>query len=154
MAHDPKTGEKIEVKYPKKRNIVVNATANKNQAVDAIGTKLAVKKDEVMRFPAPKGVIDKEALERYARMQFYHLGRGETIYTFETSHLFVDSPKGGGEINLLQLRPGSPIGIGFEPFKVAHLRDMQVGQRIDYIQALGYHLNVATFSRDRRRARG
>lgn len=143
VAHNPVTGKKIEVKYPEKRNIVVNATANRN-AVDALGIPLAVKKDEQMRFPAPKGIIDPEALKRYARMRFYHLGRGETTYTFETSHLYVDAPK-GGEINLLRLRPGNAIGVAFEPFNREHLRAMEVGQRINHIQNLGYHLNIATF---------
>ena len=144
-AWDPKNGKKIEVRYPKKRNIDVQVTANRD-ARDALGIPLTVKKDEVRYFPAPKGVTDRDALERYARMRFYHIGRGESIYTFATSHLWIPDPfESGNEISVLRLRPGDAIGIEFSPFNQEHLRALDIGQRVEHIMSLGYHREVATF---------
>ncbi len=143
VAWDPVTKKKIEVKYPKKRNIDVQATANRN-AQDAKGIKLTVKKDEQMFFPAPKGVTDEKALERYARMRFYHLGRGETTYEVTTNHLWIPGQT-GGEVNLLRLRPGAAIGVKFDPFLQDNLRRMTYGERVDHIISRGYHQEVANF---------
>jgi hypothetical protein len=144
-AYDPNTGKEIRVMYPEKRNIVVQANADKH-ARDATGIPLAVKKDDQMFFPAPYGIVDPKALKRYARMQFYHLGRGETTYAAATRHLAVPSTTmDGNEVNLLQKRPGNAIGIKFDPFNKEHLRALEPGQRVDFIVSLGYQLQVATF---------
>jgi hypothetical protein len=148
VAYDPVTGKKIEVKYPEKRNITVQATANRDQARDALGIPLTVKKDEVQYFPAPRGVTDPDALKRYARMQFYRIGRGETTYTMKTSHLLIDDAKTPGvEVNVLGLRPGNAIGVQFDPFnrETPTLRTLAVGQRVEHIEALGYNHEIATF---------
>ena len=166
VAYDPYEKKKIEVKYPAKRNIDVMTTAEKEQSKDALGIKLTVKKDEQMFFPGPAGVIDKDALLRYARMKFYHIGRGETVYSMSTRHLSIPAPRSHAtitdnvkalgeafglykrnedEINLLSLRPGSAIGIEFDPWNRDHLRRMEVGQRVDYILQLGYHQEIANF---------
>lgn len=145
VAYDPVSGNEIKVVYPEKRNIVVQSTADR-QSRDASGIPLAVKKDDQMFFPAPKGIIDPKALKRYARMQFYHLGRGETSYTIETKHLAIPSTiDPNTEINLLQKRAGNAIGVKFDPFNDLALRKMQPGQRVEFIVALGYSLQVATF---------
>lgn len=144
IAYDPITKKKFEVKYPEKRNRVQRVTAQRDQPTDALGVLLASKKDEQMYFPAPKGIIDKKTLERYARMRFYHIGRGETIYSFETNHFIIDGQE-GNEINLLGLRPGNAIGIAFDPFNREHLRSLEFGQRASYIQNLGYHYEIANF---------
>jgi hypothetical protein len=146
VAYDD-NGKRIEVKYPEKRNSEVKANAQKNPPKDALGIPLTVKKDEQMFFPAPEGVIDKKALERYARFRFYHMGRGETIYSMATRHLLItDAKNPQREINVLQLRPGDAIGVHFDPFNQTILRGMpEVGQRADYIRSLGYRSEVATF---------
>lgn len=166
VAYDPKTKQKIEVVYPKKRNVDVMTTAEKQQSTDALGILLTVKKDEQMFFPAPAGVVDKDALERYARIRFYHIGRGETVYSMKTKHLAIPAPKSHGavtdqlkslgeafgvykrqeqEINLLQLRPGAAIGIEFDPFNREALKALPVGQRVQHIIALGYGQKIANF---------
>lgn len=145
VAHDPRTGKRIEVKYPEKKNSDYLVTATRSEPRDALGIPLTSKKDEEMYFPAPKGIIDPDALKRYARMRFYHMGRGESIYTMETSHLTVPGAKEGEEINILQLRPGKAIGISFDPFKATHLRELEFGQRVEAIRAMGYHPKVAFF---------
>lgn len=143
IAWDPVTEQKIEVKYPEKRNIVVGATGSK----DALGIPLTVKKDEQMYFPAPAGIIDRDALIRYARMRFYQIGRGETVYSMGTRHLFVEASSPGIEDrNLLQLRPGNAIGVRFDPFNTdAQFRAMEIGQRVERILSLGYSHEVADF---------
>lgn len=166
VAYDPKTKKKIEIKYPAKRNIDVMTTAEKKQSTDALGILLTVKKDEQMFFPAPEGVIDPEALLRYARMRFYHIGRGETVYAMSTRHLSIPAPRSHAtltdnvkalgetfglykreesEINLLSLRPGAAIGIEFDPWLSDHLRRMETGQRVSYIITLGYSQEIANF---------
>jgi hypothetical protein len=144
VAYDPDTGKKIEIIYPEKRNIIVQTNAN-HDARDSLGIPLSVKKDDQVFYPAPSGITDPDALKRYARMQFYHLGRGETVYSVETSHLWIDSVHPGEEVNLLRLRPGNAIGVEFDPFNREHLRALEPGQRIEYISSLGYHDEVATF---------
>lgn len=145
VAYDPDTGKKIEVAYPEKRNSDYLVTATREQPRDALGVLLTAKKDEQMYFPAPKGIIDPEALKRYARMRFYHMGRGETIYSMETSHIVVPGAKEGEQINMLQLRPGHAIGVSFDPFKSTHIRDLEYGQRVEAIIAMGYSQRVAFF---------
>lgn len=143
-AWDPVSQKPIEVKYPAKRNIKITGT-------DALGTPLTVKKDEQMFFPAPAGVIDKKALLRYARNRFYHLGRGETVYSMTTSHLWIDGVgenedgSRNSEINLLRLRPGFAIGVLFDPFNRDLLRKKEIGERVEHILGLGYSEQVATF---------
>lgn len=138
-AWDPVTKKRIEVMYPKKRNVQITGT-------DALGTPLTAKKDEQMFFPAPAGVFDREALLRHARNRFYHMGRGETVYTMTTSALWIDGSQPGQEINMLQLRPGYAIGIHFDPFNQQQLRQMEdTGQRVQHIISLGYSGAIANF---------
>lgn len=136
-AWDPVTRKPIEVMFPKKRNIQVTG-------VDALGTPLTAKKDEQMFFPAPAGVTDKDALYRHARNRFYHLGRGETVYSMATSSLWVTGAD-GQDVNVLMLRPGYAIGVHFEPFNERLLRVMEMGERVSHITSLGYSPAIADF---------
>lgn len=132
VAWDPKTRKEIKVTYPEKRNTIVDG--------------FAVKKDDQMFFPAPRGVVDRDALLRYARVRFYHLGRTETEYKIGTKFMEVDSP--AGEVDLLRLRSGAAIGVQFDPFDRRHLRTMTVAQRVDYIVGMGYQPRIAQFIAD------
>jgi hypothetical protein len=145
-AWDPHTEERIEVVYPRERNITVGATGS----TDALGIPLTVKKDEQLFFAAPKGITDRDALIRYARMRFYDLGRGQTVYKLKTSNLWIDSPLpvAGAEECVLQFRPGDAIGISFDPFNQEHLRALDIGQRRRHIIAMGYKPAVADFVAD------
>lgn len=145
-AWDPVTHERIEVVYPKERNITVGQTGS----ADALGIPLTVKKDEQMFFAAPKGITDRKALIRYARMRFYHLGRGETVYKLKTSNLWIDSPLpiAGAEECVLQFRPGDAIGVAFDPFNQEHLRALGRDQRRRHIIAMGYKEAIADFVAD------
>jgi len=147
IAYDDR-GRRMEVKYPPKRNVevIVNATRDQNPT-DALGIPLVAKKDDQMFFPAPEGVIDRKALERYARMRFYQLGRGETVYSLATKHLLIpDAKNPQREINVLQLRPGDAIGVHFDPFNETFVRGIKdTGARAEYIRSLGYKTEVANF---------
>jgi hypothetical protein len=153
VAWDPITRKKIEITYPPKRNVIVKGT-------DALGVPIATKKDDQQYLPGPKGITDRKALLRYARMRFYHMGRGETVYSMGTSHIMIDKPQSGQKTldigwnsdkiagqshNLLQLRPGNAVGVQFDPFNRQHLRALEVGQRVEYIVSLGYRPQVAQF---------
>jgi hypothetical protein len=166
VSYDPKTGKRVETKFPEKRNSEYKVSAQREEGTprDALGIPLVAKKDEQMFFPPPEGVVDPKALKRYARMRFYHLGRGETTYTMETSHLWIpsylspviraDAVSGGttsvqgyaSDVNLLRLRPGNAIGIAFDPFNESVLRGIKdVGKRTEYIVSLGYAQKMAAF---------
>lgn len=147
VSYDPVTGKRIETKFPEKRNAEFKVTATKEQPRDALGIPLVAKKDEQMFFPPPEGVVDKKALLRYARMRFYHLGRGETIYSLETKHVWVpDAKNPSKEFNVLKLRPGAAIGVHFDPFNESVLREIkEIGRRVEFIVAMGYHHKIATF---------
>lgn len=139
VAWDPDTGQEIQVEYPEKRNVIVDG--------------LAVKKDERMYFPAPKGIIDRDTLKRYARMRFYHLGRGESTYDIETAMLSVEAGAPSNDqlatasatVDLLRLRTGDPIGIKFDPFNREHLRKLTTEMRVAHLEALGYAPSIAEF---------
>lgn len=147
VSYDPNTGRKIETKYPDKTNAQHKVTAQRDQPRDALGIPLTSKKDEQMFFPPPDGVVDPKALKRYARMRFYHMGRGETVYTMDTKHIWLpDAKSPAREINMLALRPGAAIGIHFDPLNESFIRAIkEVGQRIDHITAMGYKPKVAAF---------
>lgn len=141
-AWDPDTEKLIEIVYPEKRNITVGQAGT----TDALGIPLTVKKDDQVYLPAPKGITDPKALKRYARMEFYRRGRGETVYNLQAKHLVVDDVvMDGAELSLLRLKPGYAVGVHFEPFNQEHLRALQIGQRVEFITSRGYHPAVAQF---------
>lgn len=130
---NPETDELIEVIYPAKTNVIVDG--------------LAVKKNEQEFFPAPKGVIDPEALMRYARIMFHYKGRGETTYEFKTHCLNLTDPVTGVRgHDLLRLHAGSPVGIKYDPFNKEHYLKLDVNQRYEHIRSLGYSEDVARFA--------
>ena len=148
VSYDPKTGKKIETKFPEKRNAEFKVSATRDEAPkDALGIPLVAKKDEQMFFPPPEGVTDPKALKRYARMRFYHLGRGETVYSMKTMHMWVpDAKSPAREFNMLALRPGAAIGVHFDPFNETFVRSIkEMGQRTEYIRSLGYSDKIAVF---------
>lgn len=148
-AYDPTTGAQFEVIYPEKRNVIVDALGRPN--ITTVINGIAVKKDEQLYFPAPKGIYNRDALLRYAKMRFYHLGRGESTYKFTTRHLKIPKIQSSAfesllpEYDMLQLRPGNPIGILFDPFNREHLRALTVGARTQHLIALGYRAAIASF---------
>ncbi len=132
-AHDSDTDTDIEVIYPIKSNVIVDG--------------LAVKKNEQMFLPAPAGMIDREAMMRYARIMFYYKGRAETVYEFKTHCLsLTNEVTGGVGMDMLKLRTGMALGVKFDPFNREHLRKLSVSERVQHIRAMGYSSSVAQFA--------
>jgi hypothetical protein len=132
-AYDADEDTEIEVTYPSQSNVIVDG--------------LAVLKDSQEFYPAPAGVIDREALMRYARIMFYYKGRAETEYEFKTHCLSItDETTGATTSELLRLRTGTAIGIKFDPFNKEHYRALSVAEREEHIRSLGYSSDVAQFA--------
>ncbi len=97
--------------------------------------------------PGPAGVVDREALERYARVMFYYKGRAETIYEFKTHCMTLTNESTGGRgMDLLRLKTGMAVGVKFDPFNGEHLRSLSINERVEHIRALGYSSSVAQFA--------
>ncbi len=129
-AYDPDSDEEIEVIYPTKSNVIVDG--------------LAVTKNEQEYYPAPAGVIDKDALLRYAAIMFHYKGRGETTYEFKTHVLTIfDEKTGAPTAELLRFRAGQAIGIKFDPFNKEHLLALSISERYEHLVSLGYDTVVA-----------
>jgi hypothetical protein len=127
---DPASGERIHVLYPAKGEKVTNG--------------LGEKKGEILDFPAPAGVRDRETLRRIAKVHHADLARAEAVYRAETLHLASLDGQ-----DLLQLQAGSPVAIHFDPFKVEVMRALTVSQRIEHVISLGYSARLASFVAER-----
>jgi len=140
VAWDPLKKQEIQVVYPEVRN----------QIVTVFDTAIAVDKDEQEFVPAPRGVFDRDLLLEYAKLRFYYRGRAETTYSMETLFLSVTREEeqaigvdAQGDYDLLRMKPGSAIGVKFDPFNREHLRRLSVGERVQHIRSLGYTDKIA-----------
>lgn len=140
VAHDPYKKQDVQVVYPEQRNVIVTV----------FDTKIAVDKDEQEFVPAPRGIFDRDRLLKYAKLRFYYRGRAETTYTFETPCLSLTKTEErelgvntSDDFDLLQLRPGSAVGVKFDPFNREQLRSLTPGERAQHILSLGYHPQIA-----------
>lgn len=135
-AWDPKGRKPITVTYPTKRNTIT--------------TGLGTKKDEVLRLPAPDGVVDRDALLRYAQLRYELMARAETTYTFGTRHLAVgrndnlpDADR--RDFDMLRLDAGSAVVIAFDSFNGEQMRVLDTGQREEHLRSQGYSGAVSAF---------
>lgn len=124
--YDAAARKHVEVVYPK--------------AKSKITTGLGMKKNEVMILPAPRGVRDRDALERYAKARFLNMARAEAKYRFGTRHL--ESVNG---VDMLRIQAEQPVFIEFDPFNAEHMRALSTDQRIEHLVALGYSQALSTF---------
>lgn len=130
VAWDPGSGKHVEVVFPDRGEKVTDGLGNK--------------KDEVLVFPAPKGVRDRDTLRRIARARHANLARAESTYRAETIHL--ESLDGQ---DLLRLQAGSPVSLIFDPFNGEQMRALTSAQRVEHLIALGYSPRLAAFVADR-----
>jgi hypothetical protein len=126
---DPATGQRIEVFYPERGDVVTNG--------------LGMKKNEVEEIPAPDGVKDRATLRRVAKLRHADMARAEAVYRAETIHL--ESLDGQ---DLLRLQAGSPVSIVFDPFNAEQMRALSVSQRVEHLLAVGYPPKIAAFVAD------
>lgn len=124
-----------------------------------ITTGIGTKKNEIETLPAPVYCHDRESAERFAKMRWELLARGETSYTFKTRHMTVPTPtkintipetgedfvSDDQEFNLLTLEAGDAIGVRFDPFNGEQMRALDFARRVAFLEALGYKRSLAAF---------
>jgi len=143
---DVKKKQKFEVLYPPQGQKLT------------IG--LGIKKNHVETLPAPTYCHDKDSALRFARMRWELLARSETTYIIETRHLKIRGPdvseqvietgemfvdRSTSEFDLLRLREGDAVAVKFDPFNGEDMRVMDFGQRVQFLQSLGYAPNLCAF---------
>lgn len=101
-------------------------------------TGIGTKKDEV-REVVVDGITDPGVLLDYAEMYYNALARNEAAYKVSTKDL---RDLDGND--LIWLRPGDPLQIGFDAIKPEDLRELSVDERLDHLLALGYDIAVAS----------
>ena len=119
-SYDSKTRSVIEGRFPE----------SKDKVLTGIGTE----KEEVKSYSVP-GITNAKILKRIAENAYNTLARGEATGRFATKHLTdLDD-----EFDLLTLRAGSAVAIGFDPFvPEAILAAMTEGERYSHLVSLGY----------------
>ena len=127
-----------------------------------LGIGLGLKKNEIETVPAPHYCHDRDSALRFCKMRWEMMARSETEYKMTTRHLRVPGggdidredrlyPPGtvndvvGAEYNLLALQAGDPIGVAFDPFNQEQVRSLDIGQRENFLEVLGYSPQVAAF---------
>ncbi len=130
------------------------------EAKDAISTGIGTKQDDVVNYVVD-GVDDVTVLKRYAETMYNNLARGEAKIAFSTRSLAdlsghtyeVDSVVGGAQtatlvqqaaLNMLGLRGGDPVVIGFDPFNEVLMESSTPDQRYAYLREQGYSQAVAS----------
>ena len=124
---------------------------------DPVNTGIGTKKDE-QAFFVLNGVDDVALLKRYAEMMYNNLARGEARIHFTTRSMTdltddIDAtvgPLGALQfthrtgLDMLQLRAGDPVVVGFDPFNEVLMESSSPQQRYTYLIEQGYSSTVAT----------
>lgn len=136
--------------YSSKKRKPIKAVfpTEKDPAPTGIGTK----KDEVLNFEVD-GVDDEVSLRRYAEAMYNNLARGESKIEFSTKSLTDLSDEQSLDANsfdlvargldMLKLRAGDPVVIGFDPFNEQVMESSSPEQRYQYLISQGYSASVA-----------
>lgn len=101
-------------------------------------TGIGTKKNEI-REVVVDGITDPGVLLEYAEMYYNALARSEASFKFSTKDL---RDLYGND--LIWLRPGDPVQLGFDELKPEDFRDISQEERLDNLLALGYDIQVAT----------
>jgi hypothetical protein len=120
---DPKSGKTLSAKFPEKPT----------DKITGIGTK----KNETVVMNVD-GVSDVGLLRKFAETAYHNLARSESTMKFATKDL-----KDLNGSNLLFLRPGDPVSVGFDAVSGEDFRQLGLNERLDKLLALGYDLRVA-----------
>lgn len=124
LSYDPVTMKPISAVYPAKGQVKTTG----------IGTK----KNEI-REVVVDGISDPGLLLQYAEMYYNALARNEAAFKFSTKDL-----KDLDGNDLIWLRPGDPVQVGFDALKPEDLRELTTDERLDELLGLGYDISVAT----------
>jgi hypothetical protein len=143
---DAKQKQKFEILYPPQ-----------GAKID-IG--LGLERNKIETLPAPTYCHDNDSALRFAKMRWELLARAETTYTIKTRHLRIPKPNALSivpetgesfttvpteEFNLLKLKAGDAVGVKFDPFNGESMRSMDLGQRVQFMQSLGYSPALSAF---------
>jgi hypothetical protein len=128
--YDPETKKHVEVSFPEKA---------KRRPTGA-GTVT----ETFRRVTLPHGIADKETAVDYCRGAYHMYGRSEATFKFSTSAL---SGLEGGD--LLQLRPGAPVVIGWDGVELDLIEKVDNrDQRIKMLRDAGLRERVANVVAD------
>lgn len=123
VCYDPKSRQSISAKFPE----------GKVKPTTGIGTK----KDET-QLVTVHGITDPGQLAKIAEMYYNNLARAEATIKFTTKDL-----KDLDGNDLIFLRPGDPVLLGFEGIFNEDFKQRTDAERFDYLQNLNYSSNVA-----------
>lgn len=133
-----------QAEYPDSRIAITKAAKtfrgkDKGKRVAAGATPYGVGTDfdEVRVYPV-SGITDPVTLKRAAQTIYELYARGEQEVSFTTEDLTDDLDR-----DLLELRSGDPLDIGFDPFNQDEIRTLNVGQREQYLLERGYGPQVS-----------
>lgn len=121
---DPTSGRVIEVRYPERHQ--------------APTTGIGTRKDERLRVTAPRGITDRQTLERFARTYYENKARSETSYTFGTKYLEDVDRR-----DLLEIRGGKPVAFEWDAFNAEQMRQLSPAERFRHLRSVGYSEAVA-----------
>ncbi len=103
----------------------------------AVLTGIGTVKESIKRYTFP-GIKNPKTLLEIAETIYTNLGRSESKIRFST----IDLKDLGGD-DLLLLRPGDPVQIGFDEVNVEYLRSLPAAERENRLIQLGYSRTVA-----------
>lgn len=121
--YDSKSKKKIQGVWPLSRQ----------QKTTGLGTR----RDEV-RVVTVAGISDPGVLQNIAKTYYHSLARGEATIKFQTRDL-----KDLNGNDLLFLRPGDPVSIGFDAVNDEEFKQISAFQRYQKLLGMGYDEEVA-----------
>lgn len=127
VCYDPVTMKQVKGLYPS------DADVAKKPRVTGLNTK----KDEKM-VVVVHGVTDPGKLDKLAKMYYHNLARSESTVHFSTKDL-----KDLDGSDLIFLRPGDPVQLGFDSINDEEFRELAEFERFEKLLALGYDEQVA-----------
>lgn len=135
---DAKRREKFAAIYPAAHQVLT--------------TGIGLKKNEDLIVPAPTYCHDRDSALRFARMRWELMARAESTYKFKTRHLTVPlrteaqrAAPGLHELELLDLQAGDAVAIQFDPFNQEQMRALDYGERLTFLESIGYAPKIAAF---------
>jgi hypothetical protein len=135
--YDKATRKQIAVKWPDKPFPALKQTSQKGHGAAEI-TGIGTVKEQTLRIIPPQSITDPATLQAYCKAYYDNLARSEASIKFTTKFL-----KDLNSSNMLAVRPGDPVRVQFDPFRVEDMRNLDEFQRYNRMLELGYSDEVA-----------
>jgi hypothetical protein len=136
-SYDADTQSTIEAAWPDKLVAKVSGDAKVKGQAAAQLTSIGTVKETIRRYVFP-GIRDKAQLQEIAKTIYQSLGRCEAKIKFTTADL-----KDLQGADLILMRPGDAVQIGFDEVHIEQLRSLTAPQREARMRQLGYSPAVA-----------